>query len=52
MQHFLKYWICGTGGIPVSYTQLGRSWNMNDGSLGTTSNAVFLATLYGSKVAP
>ena len=51
MQYFLKYWICGTGGNPVQYTPLGRSWNQNDGRLGTTANAVFLSTLYGSQVA-
>lgn len=51
MQHFLKYWVCGTGGVPVSFTPLGRSYNANDGSLGTTANAVFLSTLYGSQVA-
>lgn len=51
MQYFLKYWLCGTGGVPIQYTPLGRSWNQNDGSLGTTANAVFLSTLYGSQVA-
>lgn len=51
-ESFFKYWICGTGGNPVQYTPLGRSWNINDGSLGTTANAVFLATLYGSAIAP
>lgn len=47
MQFFLKYWVCGTGGVPVKFTPLGRSYNSNDGTLGTTANAVFLSTLYG-----
>lgn len=46
MQHFFKYWLCGTGSNPVKVTPLGRAWNANDGSLGTTANAAFLAAVY------
>lgn len=46
MQYFMKYWICATGGVPIQYTPLGRAWNANDGSLGTTSNAAFLSAVY------
>jgi hypothetical protein len=46
MQYFLKFWLCGTGGVPVQFTPLGRAWNANDGALGTTANAAFIATLY------
>ena len=50
MRVFLKYWLCGTGGVPVSFTPLGRSWDSNDGSLGTTANAAFMAAVYGELV--
>jgi len=50
MQYFLKFWLCGTGGVPVQFTPLGRAWNANDGALGTTANAAFIAALY-AKVA-
>ena len=43
----MKPWVCGTTGIPIQYTPYGRSWNTNDGSMGTTANAVFLASVYG-----
>ena len=46
-QSFMKPWVCGTTGIPVQYTPYGRSWNINDGTMGTTANAVFLANVYG-----
>lgn len=45
-QYFLKYWICATGGDPIKFTPLGRAWNANDGSLGTTANAAFLSAVY------
>ena len=46
-QSFMKPWVCGTTGIPVQYTPYGRSWNINDGTMGTTATAVFLANVYG-----
>ncbi len=46
MRYFLKYWLCGTGGVPVQFTPQGRAWNSNDGALGTTANAAFLSALY------
>ncbi len=49
-QSFMKPWVCGTTGIPVQYTPYGRSWNINDGSMGTTANAVFLANVYGQTI--
>ena len=49
-QSFLKPWLCGTTGIPIKYTPLGRSWNQFDGKLGTTANAVFLANVYGQAI--
>ena len=42
--------MCGTTGIPVGYTPYGRSWNVNDGTMGTTANAVFLANVYGQAI--
>jgi hypothetical protein len=49
-QSFLQPWVCGTTGIPVSYTPYGRSWNVYDGTMGTTANAVFLANVYGQAI--
>ena len=46
----MKPWVCGTTGIPVQYTPFGRSWNENDGSMGATANAVFLANVYGQVI--
>ena len=51
MQHFLKFWLCGTGSDPVKFTPMGRAWNNNDGTLGTTANAAFLSAVYGQATA-
>ena len=49
-QSFLKPWLCGTTGIPIQITPLGRSWNQYDGTMGTTANAMFLSSVYGQAI--
>lgn len=49
-QSFLKPWLCGTTGIPIQITPLGRSWNQFDGTMGTTANAMFLSSIYGQAI--
>lgn len=51
-QYFLKVWICGFDSKVMKYSPLGGATNQNDPSTGSTQAAAFLASLYGTYVAP
>jgi Glycosyl hydrolase family 9 len=47
-EDFLRSWMCANNA--ANYTQRGRAFNPNSGSLGSTSNAAMLALMYGDVI--
>ncbi len=47
-EEFLRSWMCANN--VANYTQRGRAFNPNSGSLGSTSNAAMLALMYGDVI--